>query len=242
MITDALLLRATDYRDADRIVTLFTREAGKLSAIARGARGSKRRFAGALEPYAVIRVELTPRRGELYGLKQAEVVRSFPAILTDLGRMNAAGAALALVRDAHAMEVSDADLFVAVVQYLTLVDHEGDSQRDLLLCLTLRVLYLMGIAPRLSACGRSGEEVPDGRSAYFDPALGSVVARRFGGGPYVLSAANRKRLCAAQTDAWIVAAKATWDAAELALARAAMAAFVRIHVSDTLGSRLFPEG
>jgi DNA repair protein RecO (recombination protein O) len=242
MHTDALLLRATDYRDADRIVTLFTRDAGKLSAIARGARGSRRRFSGALEPYAVIRVELAPRRGELYGLKQAEVTRSFTGILSDLGRMDAAGAALALVRDAHGGEVSDADLFVAVVQYLTLVDHQGDPQRDLLLCFAQRVLYLMGIAPRLSACGRSGEEVPDGRAAFFDPALGAVVARRFGGGPYVLSAANRKRLREAQTDAWMEPARAPWDASELAVARAAMAAFVRIHVSDALGSRLFPEG
>ena len=242
MITDALLLRATDYRDADRIVTLFTRDAGRLSAIARGARGSKRRFSGALEPYAVIRVELSPKRGELYGLKSAEVTRSFPGILTHLDRMDAAGAALALVRDAHRGEVSDADLFLSVVQYLTLVEHQGDPQRDLLLCFALRVLYLMGIAPRLRACGRSGEEVPDGRSAYFDPALGAVVARRFGGGPYLLTARSRERLCASQTDAWIDAAQAPWEPEELASARAAMAAFVRLHVSDALGSRLFPEG
>lgn len=48
--SDALLLRASDYRDADRIVTLFTRELGKVSAIARAAKSSRRRFAGALEP------------------------------------------------------------------------------------------------------------------------------------------------------------------------------------------------
>ena len=43
--TDALLLRAVDYRDADRVCTFFTHELGMVSAIARGAKSSKRRFA-----------------------------------------------------------------------------------------------------------------------------------------------------------------------------------------------------
>ncbi|MET0342721.1 MAG: DNA repair protein RecO [Polyangiales bacterium] len=237
MITDALLLRATDYRDADRIVTLFTRDAGKLSAIARGARGSKRRFAGALEPYAVIRVELGPRKGELYPLKRADVTRAFPGILADLSRMEAAGSALALVREAHAPEVTDPALFVAVVQYLTVVADRGDMQCGLLLCFALRVLYLMGIAPRLTACGRSGELVPPERAAYFDPALGAVVSRKHGGGPNLLSARTRERMCVALTERWMEVA---WEPAELAEARAAVAAFVRHHVAEGLGTRLFP--
>jgi DNA repair protein RecO (recombination protein O) len=239
VITDALLLRTTDYSDADRIVTLFTRQAGKLSAVARGARGSKRRFSGALEPYAVIRVELDKRRGDLYGLKRAEVDRSFPAILTDLSRMDAGGAALALVREAHAPEVADEALFVSAVQYLTVIDLEGDPQRGLLLCFAMRVLSLMGMAPRLAACGRSGEAVPPGRTAYFDPLLGAVVAKRFGGGPHLLTGDSRARLIVAQSERWVEVARAPWDPAQLAEARAAIAAFVRVHLSEALGSRLF---
>lgn len=239
MITDALLLRATDYRDADRIVTLFTRDAGKLSAIARGARGSKRRFAGALEPYAVVRIELSPRKGELYGLKRADVVRAFPSILADLSRMEAAGAALALVREAHAPELVDPALFVAVVQYLTVVAEHGDAQRGLLLSFALRVLALMGIAPRLTECGRSGEPVPAQRPAYFDPTLGAVVSRRHGGGPYLLSARTRERMCVALSERWLEVA---WAPEELVEARAAVAAFVRAHVAEALGTRLFPGG
>lgn len=242
MITDALLLRAADYRDRDRIVTLFTREAGKLSAVARGARGSKRRFAGSLEPYAVVRVELDARRGDLYGLRNAAVTRPFPGILGELARMESAGAALALVREAHAPEVVDEALFLATVQYLTVVDHEGDPQRGLLLAFALRVLALAGLAPRLEVCGRSGEPVPPTRAAYFDPVLGAVVARRFGGGPFLLSAELRARLVRAQAEDWFEGAREPWGADELALARALVAAFMRVHFSDELTSRLFPSG
>jgi DNA repair protein RecO (recombination protein O) len=241
---DALMLRATDYRDADRIVTLFTRGTGKLSAIARGARGSKRRFAGSLEPYAIIRVELDDRAprhgGELLTLKRAEITRGFPSILSDLGRMDSAAGALLLVREAHAPRVPDEALFVAAVQYLTVVEHEGDPQRSLLLAFSQRVLKLMGLAPRLEVCGRSGEPVPAGRAAFFDPALGAVVARRHGGGPYLLPADTRARLVRAQQEDWVQAAREPWDEAQLLLARGAIASFLRMHLPDELASRLFP--
>jgi DNA repair protein RecO (recombination protein O) len=240
LVTDALLLRATDYRDADRIVTLFTREAGKLSAIARGARGSKRRFAGSLEPYPVIRVELEEGRGELGTLKRAELKLPFLHVITELDRMEAAGAALALVREAHAPKVPDAALFAAAVQYLTVIDHEGDPQRSLLLAFALRVLSRMGIAPRLAECGRSGHAVPADKAAYFDPAVGAVVSRRFGGGPYLFSAETRARLIAAQSEEWLSGARLAWDADGLKAARAGIAGFVRVHVSEELGGRLFP--
>ena len=45
--TPAIVLRTVDYGEADRVVTLFTREHGKLSALARGARKSVKRFGAA---------------------------------------------------------------------------------------------------------------------------------------------------------------------------------------------------
>ena len=46
---EAVVLASVDYGEADRVVTLFTRGRGRLTAFAAGARKSKRRFAGALE-------------------------------------------------------------------------------------------------------------------------------------------------------------------------------------------------
>lgn len=237
--TDALVLRATDYRDADRVITLFTQHLGKVSAIARGARASKRRFAGTLEPYAVIRVELEPGRADLMTLKRAELVRTFPGILRDLSRMDVAGAALNLLREAHPARVADQPMFVQAVQFLTLVDLEGDPERALLLGFALRVLALSGLAPRLDACGRSEDPVPEGRPAYFDPALGAVVSRRFGGGPFLLSAQARLRLMRAQSEDWLRVSREPWDAEELRVARAAIAAFIEKHVDPAVAHRLF---
>jgi DNA repair protein RecO (recombination protein O) len=240
VVTDALLLRAHDYRDADRIVTLFTADLGKVSAVARGAKGSRRRFAGSLEPYALIRVELELGSGELCTLKRAEIVQSFSEVLLDLGRMEVCGAALALVRDAHAARVPEARVFMGAVQFLTLLDHEPDPARAALLAFAMRTLALAGIAPRLSVCGRSNEPVPPGKAAYFDPVLGAVVGRRFGGGPFLLSASVRERLQAAASDSWLDVARASWEPEALNGARCALAAFIAAHLSAELAGRLFP--
>jgi DNA repair protein RecO (recombination protein O) len=237
--TDALLLRAVDYRDADRIVTFFTHELGMVAAIARGAKSSKKRFGGLLEPYQVVRVELEPARGELMTLRRAEPVRAFPGILTELARMDVAGAALGVLRDAHPARVPDAPVFIAAVQYLALVDAQGDPERAALLCFTLRVLGQSGLAPRFDVCGRSGEPVPAEKPAYFDPVLGSVVARRFGGGPFLLPAALRSRLVVALGDFWLREALATWEPDHLRVARAALSAFVAAHLGEELARRLF---
>ncbi len=238
--TDAILLRATDYRDADRIVTLFTQQLGKVSALARGARASKKRFSGVLEPYAVIRVGLVATRSDLLTLERAELVRVFPQVLTSLDRIDVAGAALQLVREAHEARVADEALFLAAVQFLQLIDHEPDPDRRRLLCFALRVLALSGLSPRLDVCGRSGVAVPEGRAAYFDPALGAVVARRFGGGPFLLSGESRKRLSEAQGPRWLSVAREPWSEEALRVARAAIAAFVAGHLDEATATRLFP--
>lgn len=240
-VSDALLLRAVDYRDSDRIVTLFTRDFGKLSAIARGARGSKRRFSGALEPYAIIRAELTQGRGELWTLTSASIQRSFSNILSDLTRMQLGAASLLLLRELHDARVPDTSMFLAAVQYLTLLDIEGDDKRSGLLCFTLYALSLLGTAPRFGTCGRSGETVPEGRSAYFDPQVGAVIAKRFGGGPFLLSGRALEKLRWAQTESWLSVARESWEPGDLEQARAAMAAFVAVHVPGNVAGRLFPE-
>ena len=51
LVTQALVLRVTDYGEADRIVTLLTERYGKVSALARGARSSRRRFGAALSSF-----------------------------------------------------------------------------------------------------------------------------------------------------------------------------------------------
>ena len=95
-----VVLRAVDYGEADRVVTLLTRERGKVSAFARGARASRRRFGGALEPFTLLTAEARERAGsDLLGLDAVAVVRGFPALRGDLARIACAAYAAELTRE-----------------------------------------------------------------------------------------------------------------------------------------------
>jgi DNA repair protein RecO (recombination protein O) len=79
--TPAIVLRAVNYGEADRVVTIFGRETGRLSALARGARKSQRRFAGGLGLCSVGSAALRERTGaELLTLERFEVTASHPAL------------------------------------------------------------------------------------------------------------------------------------------------------------------
>ena len=112
----ALLLRSVDFGDRDRIVTLLTRDGGKVSAMARGARGSRRRFVG-LEPLCVLDVELLPGRGELQRLQGCALRRGYPGVLRSLEAISEGGRAIELLRSVTVPEHPEPELFDLVESF-----------------------------------------------------------------------------------------------------------------------------
>ena len=84
---EALVLGTVDFGDADRIVTLFTRGHGRLSAFAAGARKSKKRFAGALEAGTHLTARLVTTHGDTCRLDGVDVIRSFHHVRDDLAHI-----------------------------------------------------------------------------------------------------------------------------------------------------------
>jgi DNA repair protein RecO (recombination protein O) len=77
MESEAIVLRTYPLREADLLVTLFTRAEGKVRGVARSAKKSKRRFGGALEPMTYVRAFYDVReRQELARLDACEVIES----------------------------------------------------------------------------------------------------------------------------------------------------------------------
>lgn len=99
--TTALLLDRVLYGESDLILHLLTSDHGIVAALARGARGSKRRFAGALDLFVVSSVRFRPAGAgsTLALLTEAEPARAFPGLYDHLERLEAGQAVLAMARD-----------------------------------------------------------------------------------------------------------------------------------------------
>ncbi len=83
--TPAILLRRIEYGDYDLIVTLFTRDQGKITAIAKSAKKSVKRFPGVLEPFSRLHVVLAKGRGKgMPVLQEASLEEPFFNIREDI--------------------------------------------------------------------------------------------------------------------------------------------------------------
>ena len=85
--TKAIILRRTNYGEADRILQLLTPDYGKISVMAKGVRREKSKLAGAVELFAVSDITLVSGKSEIWTLTGAKMDTFFAHIMTDYERM-----------------------------------------------------------------------------------------------------------------------------------------------------------
>jgi DNA repair protein RecO (recombination protein O) len=195
----ALVVRLVPYGESDLVVGLYTDELGLLSALARGARRSARRF-GSLEPMHLMRVtvELVEAR-ELATLIDAVVERARIELTESLGAVQAAGRALRWLRRAAPLRVAEPRVWVEIN---ALLDALGEAGRRGTVEATLgagglRMLEAAGWGLELGRCVRCDRAVPEGSAVTVDVAAGGVVCRRCGGAAVAVSGVQRVRLLGA---------------------------------------------
>ncbi len=171
-VDEALVLSTVDYGDADRLVTFFTRDHGRLTAFAAGARKSKRRFAGALEAGTHLKASLVTRGTETCRLDAVDVVKSFHRLRDELPLIARALYCLELCRELTRDGQPHHELFDALKDYLGLLEDKKAGPTSLLK-FELDALQHTGLMPRFSPCALCGG--PTGHQPRFDPQHGGVV-------------------------------------------------------------------
>jgi len=243
--TSALVLRVVDYGESDRIVTLFGRGLGKVAALARGARASKRRFGPALAVFGVGDAALVERRGaDLWRLDSFAATRDFSGLAADLARFAHASYAVELIRELcppHEPHDGVLDLGLWLLETLS----AGQPRPELLRRFELRLLGELGFAPALDRCAACGGEDLDGPGQVFARRRGGVLCRGCArGGPgrgvqIPLPASARAALARAQAADDAAAVSLALSPADNAVARDVVLAVVTDHVGKPLRSLEF---
>jgi DNA repair protein RecO (recombination protein O) len=202
--SSGLLLGRVAFGESDLIVQLFTDTHGLLSALARGARKSTKRFSGSLEPIHTLSVELseTPR-GDLHTLAGAQLHTPRTFLTSQLDSLTAAGHALMWIRRVAPEHVPEPQLWRGITLLLDAMNQplaKGDAEA--LLCgFGLRLLEVLGWGLTLTRCVSCGKDCPDARAAWVNPERGGLVCRTCGGGPLRVSGSTREEMRrAAQED------------------------------------------
>lgn len=170
--TEAVVIRHSNFGEADRVLTLFTREQGKVRAVAKGVRKLKSRKAGHLEPFTRVQLQLARGR-DLPIITQAETVEAYLNIRSTL-ETTAQAAYVLEVLDRFSFEHEEnRDLYRLAVETLQRLDAGMDpffANRYY----ELHVLDALGFKPELFACVICREPL-QAVDQYFSGLQGGVV-------------------------------------------------------------------
>ncbi len=176
--TRGLVLRTFDHGESDRLVHLYTEGLGRISAIAKGARRSRRRFPGALELFAALDLVIaeSPRSGWLR-LESAQLERAHEGIAADLGRFAIACELVELLDRCAGERESHPELYRFALGALGVLEDERPD-RLLALLVSTKTLARLGFRPALAACSVCGEAVTPGAAVAFAVRHGGAACAR----------------------------------------------------------------
>lgn len=172
---EAIVLKAQDLGEADRILTLLTRHFGKVRVIAKGIRRPTSRMAGHSEPLTHGRFQLARGR-ELDVLTGAEALELHRSVREDLARIAAAWYVIELADRFTADRLPAAPIFDLVA---TTLRHLEAGHASALVCRwsDLHLLDRSGFRPELASCARCGT-APEEAMHAWSPADGGLVCTR----------------------------------------------------------------
>lgn len=176
----AVVLRHADWGEADRLLTLYTREQGMVRAIAKGARKVTSRKAGHLQPFTHITVQLAKGR-DLLIVTQVETINAFLPLHDDLLKTShAAYVVELLLRFSYEDEGANPAIFRLLVETLGRIEAEEDAWLAVRYY-EMRLLDAVGFRPQLFECANCSREIR-AEDQFFSFTAGGVICPRCGEG------------------------------------------------------------
>ena len=174
--SDAIVLRVVDFSETSCIVTLFTRDFGKIGGLAKGARRRKSPFEAALDLLSICRIVFIHKSSDVLDLlTEAKLERRFRSGQTDLTRLYAGYYVVELLAALTDEGDPQADLYDLTVKTIETIDSDKPYLAELLR-FELRTLSILGHQPSLHDCVNCGRPIDDkGNSVSFGLIAGGVL-------------------------------------------------------------------
>ncbi len=177
--TEAIVLKGLKFGDTSKIVTLYTKDYGKIKVIAKGIRKPKSRLAGTLESFFHIHIVFYKKTTtEIYLLSQSEIMHPFQKITKDLNRYAFASGALELLDKLITGEESNPEIFELTLHTLAFMESCAPrSVEKSFLFFAVRLADILGYKPKFDRCISCGKPIPE-KLILFSPEKGGIICRR----------------------------------------------------------------
>ncbi|HXG25217.1 MAG TPA: DNA repair protein RecO [Chthonomonadales bacterium] len=169
----AIVLHRIHLGETDKIVTLLTREVGKLNAVAKGARRLTSKLSGATELFTYSRLLLAAGKS-LDIISQCEIQESFPTLRSDLSLLARASYLCELTDRLVQEREPNPEVFDLLLSALYLLQRVRSNPDVILHAFELHLLAERGYAPELERCVHCGREL-EPQGTRFSPLLGGML-------------------------------------------------------------------
>ena len=242
--TPAIVLRGRPHGESDKIVTFLTKDWGKVTGIAKGAKRSQRRFVNVLEPFTHIQLRFRPTRtDELAFIFGCDLLQSFRGPSRDLQCFASASYVCELVDVMVTGREAGQEIYTLLLKSMQTLEGANSVSRAFLPTFELLLLTHTGYAPHLTDCHQCGRDTNTQESLWvFSPSIGGLLCSRCRdqGGAVVALSGDTVHFLATAKDHDLAAILST--AASLRVAqelRALAGSMLSRHLHRPLKSRVF---
>jgi DNA repair protein RecO (recombination protein O) len=172
LVTRAIVLRLANYRETSRMLTLFSRDRGRISVSAKGCRRPKCRERSATELYTLGEYTLSDRAGR-YCLNSASIEDAHYGLRLDISRLAHAAYFAELCESVLNEEEPQAELFELLAAMLGALCQDGADLELTRLFFEVKSMDILGFRPEVSRCAACGGEWKD--KAWFSVSAGGTV-------------------------------------------------------------------
>lgn len=171
---EAIVLRAVKYGEHDKMLTLFTKQDGKISAVAKGASSPKSKYIASTQVFCLSEFVLTTSAiGKLPYVTTADVLRGFYGINKDLERLTGASYCIELVDVFYEDKMGEPITFQLLYYTLMLLERADINFVNIIvLAFALKLMGICGTSPAMEHCAVCGSEAAQ---YVFDFNAGGVI-------------------------------------------------------------------
>jgi len=178
--TEGIVLKSRKYGEADLIVTYLTPDGGIINAFAKSPRKTKSRFGSSLEPLTHAKIALWGKeQAAVPRITQSDIIHSFHRIRDNFQDFVNVSKLAEILISLTPANTPNRKLFFFFLNVLRFIGEPGrDGSGALHIITQVRLLALIGYAPRLSSCGRCGADSLD-----FYPDAGTILCKKCSASP-----------------------------------------------------------
>ncbi len=173
--TEALVLSTTEHGESDQIVTFFTQSSGRVTAIAKGAKKSKKRFVNKLEQFSFLRIVYQQKNNNsLSFLSEAELHTAFIHLRNNVHLYEVAS----VIREFLLFAIKEGEPEKKVFQLSLWALHslnQNQTAKSILALYLLRFFDYIGYRPNLECCNRCDSTIHPGQNYRFDSGSGGLI-------------------------------------------------------------------